>query len=84
MRDLLRENLDLITACRGRQILITGAAAREELDAGRLANQRALATFQFYRLMGIPADRFVEPFGTSIQSETRMVWEDRYASTELK
>lgn len=84
MRDLLRENLDLMISCPGRRILVTGAASREELEAGRLADQRALAVFQFYRLMGIPADRFVEPFRSSIRSETPMTWEDRHGLTELK
>lgn len=85
MRNLLRENVDLLIGCPGQEIAIAGAATPDEQDAERLANQRALAVYQYYRLMGIPSNRFAAEFEVKVGRDANLeTWQQRYARTTLR
>lgn len=85
MRTLLRENVELLIGCPGQEIVIMAAATPDEQDAERLANQRALSVYQFYRLLGIPSNRFAAQFDIRVDSVSNVdIWQQRYARTSLR
>lgn len=85
MRNLLRENVDLLIGCPGQSIRIVASATPDEQDAERLANQRALSVYQYYRLMGVPSNRFAAEFDIVVERVANLEdWQQRYAQTTLR